>query len=54
MRDDGELVAPKTMETLDELITTKRAEFYPQGRPLGERIPAEALTGWPTVLVPIG
>jgi CHAD domain-containing protein len=38
---DEELFAPETRETVDRLITAKRAEFHRQGRPLGERLFAE-------------
>ncbi|AXG11950.1 CHAD domain-containing protein [Haloplanus rubicundus] len=39
---DEELFAPATREILNEILTAKRSEFHRQGRPLGERLFAEA------------
>ena len=39
---DEELFAPATREILSEILTAKRSEFHRQGRPLGERLFAEA------------
>jgi CHAD domain-containing protein len=39
---DEELFAPATREILNEILTAKRSEFHRRGRPLGERLFAEA------------
>ncbi len=39
---DEELFAPANREILNKILTAKRSEFHRQGRPLGERLFAEA------------